>query len=99
MAYFKLKSFSIYNENIHELIKINENDYNYLKSIRYDLNDYRDQHYDPAEFFNFLKEFSNKNPNIKYIIFYKYEYFNHFMNDEYQNSMMVFNGEITDKLF
>ena len=72
------------------------NDNNYLKSIRYDLNDYRDQHYDPPEFFNYLKEFSNKNPNIKYIIFYKYEFFNHFMDNEYHNKIMMINGEITD---
>jgi hypothetical protein len=96
MAYFKLKCFSIYDKTNQIYIEINENDYNNLRSIRYDLNDYRDKHYDPPEFYNYITELSNKNPNIEFIINYKYEFFNHFMDNEYLNSMMVFNGEIND---
>ena len=99
MAYFKLKSFSIYDKTNLKQIEINEIEKNYLKSIRYDLNDYRDKHYDPAEFYKYITAFTNKNQNINYIINYKYEYFNHHNINEYQNAMMVFNGKITDTLF
>jgi hypothetical protein len=98
MAYFKLKSFSIYDKTNQIHIEIDENDYNNLKSIKYELNDYRDKHYDPPEFYNYITEFSKKNPNIKYRIGYVYEFFNHFMDNEYINVMNIFNGEITDNL-
>jgi len=99
MAYFKLKSFTIWDSTNQKRININDNDYNNLTSIKYDLNDYRDNHYDPIEFYNYIKEFSNKNYNVHYLICYTYEYFNHFMNNEYKNGMSVLNGQITDKLF
>jgi len=98
MAYFKIKSFSIWDSTNQKRIEIKENDNNYLKSIRYDLDDYRDDHYDPPEFINYVKNFSNNNPNNTYLISYSYEYFNHFMNNEYVNGMSVLNGEITDGL-
>jgi len=99
MAYFKLKSFSIWDSTNQKRINIDDNDYSNLKSIKYDLSDYRDNHYDPPEFYNYVKEFSKKNQNVNYLICYTYEYFNHFMNNTYQNGMNVQNGEITDKLF
>jgi hypothetical protein len=101
MAYFKLKSFSIYDKTNQIYIEIDENEYNNQKSIIYELNDYRDTHYDPPVFYNYIADLSNKkkNKDIIYIINYKYEYFNHHNINEYQNAMMVFNGEITDKLF
>jgi hypothetical protein len=98
MAYFKLKSFTIWDSTHQKRINIDDNDYNNLTSIKYDLNDYRDNHYDPPEFYNYVIEFSNKNQNVSYLISYTYEYFNHFMNNEYKNGMTVTNGEIIDKL-
>ena len=98
MAYFKLKNFSIWDSTNQKRIEVDENDYNNLRSIKYELDDYRDNHYDPPDFFNYLKNFSNKNPNNTYLISYTYEYFNHFMNNEYINGMTVLNGEITDGL-
>jgi hypothetical protein len=99
MAYFKLKSFTIWDSTNQKRIDINDNDYSNLTSIKYDLNDYRDNHYDPIDFIKYIKDFSNHNQNITYLICYKYEYFNHYMNNEYQNAMNVFNGKITDGLF
>ena len=59
MAYFKLMSFSIWKDNDpKQNIEINENDYNNLKSFKYELNDYRDIHYDPPEFFNYITKFN-----------------------------------------
>jgi len=98
MAYFKLKSFTIWDSTNQKRIEVDENDYNNLRSIKYELDDYRDNHYDPPEFFNYVKNFSNMNPNVTYLISYTYEYFNHFMNNEYINGMSVLNGEINDGL-
>ena len=98
MAYFKLKSFTIWDSTNQKRIYIDDNEYTNLKSIKYELNDYRDTHYDPPEFFNYVKKFSNQNKNVSYLICYTYEYFNHYMNNEYQNGMSVVNGVITDGL-
>ena len=98
IAYFKVKNFSIWDSTNHKRIEINQNDFNNLKSIKYDLNDYRDEHYDPITFFNYLKNFSNKNNNVTFLIFYSYEYFNHHHINLYQNRLKVLNGEITDRL-
>jgi hypothetical protein len=98
MAYFKLKYFSIWDSTNKQRFEIDDNEYKNLTSIKYDLDDYRDQHYDPPEFFNYLKELSNKNLDVTYLISYTYEYFNHHHINEYKNGMNVFNGEITDKL-
>ena len=98
MAYFKLKNFTIWDSTNQKRIEIDDNHNYFLKSIKYDLNDYRDEHYDPPEFFNYLKEFSNKNLGVTYLISYKYEYFNHHHINEYHNSMNVLNGYITDNL-
>jgi hypothetical protein len=96
MAYFRLKSFSIWNQTDQTKFIINENDYKYLKSIKYNLDDYRDIHYDPPEFYDYLINLSYNNHQKRYYISYTYEYFNHHDINEYNSTMILMNGKIID---
>lgn len=98
MAYFKVKSFSIYDIDDHMDVMIDPLLKDFICSEKYYLNSIYDIHYDPRNFFEFLKLFSSKNPNKKYHVYYKYEYFNHDHINEYMNKMSLINSEIYDRL-
>jgi hypothetical protein len=97
--YFRVKCFSIVsfeNDQMKEYFVPREMR-EFICSEKYPLNSVHDIHYDPKGFFNYLKFISNKNPDVTYIIFYKYIYYNHKIT-EYQNKMIVENEIITNNL-
>lgn len=100
IAYFYVKIFKIFQVKHGQLIeyKVNDEMKEFIISQKYMLDTIHSRHYDPDIFFKYIKFVSKKSPNIKYRVFYKYKYYNHYMNDEYQNELEVINSIINDNL-
>jgi len=96
MAYFQVKSFVIFSKD--GAYQVDDNSYKIICSKQYHLEDDVGIHYDPIDFFEYLKNMSNMTPDVKYKVLYKYIYHNHSYINEYMNKMEVLNGVITDKL-
>lgn len=97
-VYFKVKYFYIYNKDTNEKIIINDEKINEICSKKHDLQQKTDEHYDPPILINFLKFYSTLYPTEKFIVLYKYEYFNHGHINTYMNRMSVHNSTIVDKI-
>jgi hypothetical protein len=96
--YFKVRYFIIWNKDTNEEVVIDGLLRDYIYSQKYQLQLNTDYHYDPPIFINFIKFFSSIYPENKFIISYKYEYFNHDNINTYMNRMSVYNTEIVDKI-
>jgi hypothetical protein len=96
MAYFQVKHFLIFSKD--GAFNVDNNIQKTICSKEYQLVNDVDKHYDPIEFFDYLKNISNMNQDVKYKVLYKYIYHNHSYINEYMNQMEVLNGVITDKL-
>ena len=96
--YFKVRYFSMFNKDTNEEVILDGLLRDYIYSEKYKLQLITDEHYDPTNFINFLKFFSTLYPNDKFIVFYKYEYFNHDHINTYTNRMSVHNSIIVDKI-
>ncbi len=97
-TYFKVKNFAIHNVDTHNDVEIDKLLYDFICSQHYFLSSDMDVHYDPKNFFDFLKFFSLQHPNNKFHVYYRYEYFNHDHINLYMNKMSVYKGEIQDRL-
>jgi hypothetical protein len=97
-SYFKVKNFTMFNKDTNEEVIIDGLLKDFICSTKYYLQLNTDYHYDPLTFINFLKFFSTLYPDNKFIIFYKYEYFNHDNINTYMNRMSVYNSIITDNI-
>ena len=98
ISYFHVLSFSIFDRDNNVTIDINPDLKKSICDQIYPLNTNKDLHYDPDQFFIFLKNFSYNNPDIKYDVYYKYEYINHDHINTFQNRLTVYNGFIHDRL-
>ena len=100
IAYFSVKTFRIFQVETGQLLeyKVTDEMKEFIISHKYMLDTIHSRHYDPDIFFKYIKFVSKKNPTIKYRVFYKYKYYNHYMNDEYQNELEVINCLINDNL-
>lgn len=96
--YFLVLSFSIYDRDNDRIMELNNNIKNNILNYKYPLQNYKDIHYTPNHFFDFLKSFSFHHPNIKFDVYYKLEYVNHEHINTYQNKLSLYNGIIQDKL-
>jgi hypothetical protein len=96
--YFKVRYFRIWNNDTNEEVIIDGLLRDYIYSQKYNLQLNTDLHYDPPIFINFIKFFSQIYPNEKFLVAYKYEYFNHDNINTYMNRMSVYNSIITDKI-
>jgi|UniRef100_A0A6C0H0T3 hypothetical protein len=96
--YFIVKYFAIYDIDNSKDIPIEQEIKANISKEKYYLNSNKDEHYTPENFFTYLRDFSMKYPNVKFIVFYKYEYFNHDHINTYQNKLSVYNQEIVDNL-
>jgi len=97
-TYFQVKYFYIYNKDTNEKIIINDEKINEICSKKYYLQQKTDEHYDPSILIDFLKFYSTLYPNDKFIVLYKYEYFNHDHINTYMNRMSVHNETINDRI-
>jgi hypothetical protein len=53
-----------------------------------------DRHYHPDEFVNYMNNIMNENNNIIYNVYFKYIFFNHPIDNEYQNTFCLKNNEM-----
>lgn len=51
-------------------------------------------YYHPNDFMNYMKNIMNKNNNIIYNVYFKYIFFDHPIDNEYQNTFCLKNNEI-----
>jgi hypothetical protein len=100
ISYFCVKTFKIFQVENGQLIEyiVDDEIKEFIKSQKYMIDSIHSRHYDPDIFFKYIKFLSKKNPTRKYRVFYKYKYYNHYMNDEYQNELEVINSVINDNL-
>jgi len=98
LPYFKIRHFTIYNDDSKQEIIIDSLLKDFIKSQKYMLQTNKDIHYDPDNFFDFLKLLSSKYPNEKFHVYYKYEYYNHDHINTYMNQLNICNSIIQDKL-
>jgi hypothetical protein len=96
--YFKVRYFNIWDTDNKEEVIIDGLLRDYIYSQKHYLQLNTDYHYDPPIFINFLKFLSSIYPNSKFLVSYKYEYFNHDNINTYMNRMTVYNSEIVDKI-
>ena len=73
-AYFRVKTFSIYQTGSvpFVLYPVSDEMKEFICSEHYPLDSIHGKHYDPEGFFKYIKFISNKNPDVKFRIFYKY---------------------------
>jgi len=100
VSYFQVKRFKIYYDENGQIIEYDVSDEmtKFICSQKYILDTDQSRHYDPDIFFKYIKFISLMNHNKKYRVLYKYKYYNHYMNDEYQNELEVINSNIQDNL-
>ena len=98
MAYFKVKSFSIFDIDSNKEITVDPILKIMICDDKYMLKSDKDTHYTPENFFKMIKIVSKFNSDKKLIVFYKYEYFNHDHINTFQNKLSVYNTEISDRL-
>lgn len=49
-------------------------------------------HFAPIEFIDYMKDIAKDNKHYMYNVYFKYIFFNHFMDDEYQNVYRLHNN-------
>jgi len=96
--HFKVKNFRIINGSTNLHLEVPENIKEDVCAELYPLEDNTKKHYDPRLFFEYLIMISQLRPDITYYVYYKYQYFNHYDINEYQNALQVKNGFIIDDL-
>lgn len=86
VEYFRIKLIHIRKSNDDGLWsdhEISQEDKDQLWSTDYYLQN--NKHYNPPEFINYIKTIGSQNPNYIFNIYFKYIFFSHHMDNEYQN--------------
>jgi hypothetical protein len=96
--HFKVKNFRIINGSTNLHLEVPDNIKSDICAELYPLEDNTKKHYDPMLFFDYLVMISQLKPDTTYYVYYKYQYFNHYDINEYQNALQVKNGIIIDDL-
>jgi len=99
MTYFKVKSFSIYNNLTFEKMQIDDDLRQNLYNKMYPLDTYvKDGVHIPDDFYNFIKNISGSFPDVKFTVYYHYQYYDNDHDCIYMNGLSVLNSVITDRL-
>ena len=53
-----------------------------------------DRHYHPTDFINYMKNIMNENNDSIYNVYFKYIFFDHPIDNEYQNTFCLKNNEM-----
>ena len=53
-----------------------------------------ERHYHPHQFVDYMKSITSKNPDIIFLIHFKYIFFNHPIDNEYQNIFRLENNKM-----
>jgi len=96
LEYFSVKlltiRYSIDNGKTWDDYEITEGTKEMLWNNKYTLEDGR--HYTPTEFIDYMKNISKDNKHYMYNVYFKYIFFNHHMDEEYQNVYRLHNNNI-----